>query len=287
MSQITQPIILLKTTVQNIQNNPILLYPSLILGLAQLLILEILYFAPRYPLSNFFAPLISHVWSEEFLHYPMDLVLLPKLFYYAQIFIYIFGGAFLLAVTAHLVTTLNNHNRASLKSSFREAGRYYIHIVLASVLSLILFQIFSTFYTSMAHNILRIKAPNEGLAALQRILLWATPYTQFLIGIFVTTLLIYVVPILIIEKKSILKALQMNLGVLFKSFGVSFLVVLIPTLFYLPVLVARNNVESLISFTAPEIQVFIIVLSILVSMLIDLIILTTVTAHYLYLKESA
>jgi hypothetical protein len=285
MSKITQPIILLKTTVQNIQSNPILLYPTLILGLSQFLVLEILYFAPRRPLSNFFGPLISHVWSEEFLHYPMDLILLPKLFYYAQIFVYIFGGAFLLAVTTHLVSTLNNNHRANLKNSFKEAGRHYIQIFLASLLSLFLFQVVSTFYTFATNSILRIKTSNEMLAGLQKMLLLATPYFQFLIGILVTTLLIYVVPILIIEKKSILKAVRLNLAVLFKTFNLSLLVVLIPTLFYLPILVARNNIESLVNVTVPEIQVFIIVLGILVTLAIDLVVLTTVTTHYLFLKE--
>ncbi len=285
MSKITQPIILLKTTVQNIQNNPILLYPTLILGLSQLLVLEILYFAPRRPLSNFFGPLISHVWSEEFLHYPMDLILLPKLFYYAQIFVYILGGAFLLAVTTHLVASLNSHNRANMKNSFKEAGRHYIHIFLASLLSLFLFQIISTFYTFVTNSVLRIKTTNATLVAFQKLFLLATPYIQFLIGILVTTLLIYVVPIIIIEKKSILKAIRLNLTVLLKSFNVSLLVVLIPTLFYLPVLVARNNIEALVNRTVPEIQIFIIILGILITLVIDLIVLITVTTHYLFIKE--
>jgi hypothetical protein len=287
MNKIAQPLILLKTTIQNIQQNPIILYPTVVLALAQFLVLEILYFAPRYPLSKFFGPLISHVWSEDFLHYPMDLILLPKLFYYAQILVYIFGGTFLLAMTAYVVATLNNNHRANLKTAFRESSRLYVHILCSSVISLILFQIFSTAYSMFVSAALKVKTSNLAVAAIQKIFLLATPYIQFLIGILVTTLFIYVLPIIIIEKKKILTAIMMNLNVLFKSFRTSFLVVLIPTLFYLPVLVARNNIESLANATLPEIQIFVIVLGVVVTMAIDLVVLTTVTTHYLFLKENS
>jgi hypothetical protein len=281
----TNPIILLRITVENICQNPIILYPTFILGLIQLLILEILYFAPRHPLANFFGPLISRIWSEDFLHYPMDLVLLPKLFYYAQIFVYLFFGGFLLAITANIVATINRNHRPHLKQAFRTSSHYYVHIFCSSLISLILFQLFSTSYTAVVNAILRIKSPNLVVIKFQKIFLLATPYIQFLIGILITTLLVYVIPIIIIEKKRIVEALVLNLNILFKSFGTSFLVVFIPTIFYLPILVARNNIESIINWTLPEVQIFIIMFGVLVTMLIDLVILTTITTHYLFLKK--
>jgi hypothetical protein len=287
MKKSAQPLILLRTTVENICQHPVIIYPSLILALTQLLILEILYFAPRYPLLHFFGPLISHIWSEEFLHYPMDLILLPKLFYYAQILVYLFGGAFLLSMTSYVVASLNTHARANLRNAYRESSRLYVHLLCSSIISLILFQVLSSGYTAAVNDLLRIKTPNPGMAVLQKTLLWATPYMQFFIGIFVTTLLVYVIPIIIIEKEKIFTAVAMNLAVLLRSFRTSLLVVLVPTLFYLPILVARNNVEALANATLPEIQIFIIALGILVTMAIDLVVLTTVTTHYLYLKESS
>lgn len=287
MSQITKPLILLRTTIDNILEHPIIVYPTIILALIQFLVLEILYFSPRYPLSQFFSPLISHVWSEDFLHYPMDLVLLPKMFYYAQILVYVFGGALLLAMTTHIVATINNNHRPNLKNSLRESARFYIHILFCFILSLILFQIFSSMYASFVNTLFKIKTTGGAMAAFQKTLLWATPYIQFFIGILITTLLIYIVPIIIIEKKKIIGATLLNLKVLLRSFRTSFLVVLIPTLFYLPILVARNNIELLASATLPEIQIFIIVLGVVVTMAIDLIILTTITTHYLFLKENS
>ena len=287
MRKTTNPLILLKTTIHTIYQNPVILYPTIILAFVQFLVLEILYFAPRSPLSIFFGPLISHIWSEDFLHYPLDLILLPKLFYYAQIMVYLFGGALLLAVTTHIVVTLNNNHRANLRHSLKEAGRFYLQILFASILSLLLFQMSSSVYSTMIQAVLKIKTTNASVVTFQKIFLWATPYIQFFIGILITTLLIYVVPIIIIEKKKFLKALGLNLNVLFRSFNTSFCVVLLPTLFYLPILVARNNIESLSNATVPEIQIFIIVLGVLVTMAIDLIILTTITTHYLFLKEDA
>jgi len=47
---------LLKGSVDTFVNNPIILLPFLTIAFIQLLILEILYFSPRFPLSVFFNP---------------------------------------------------------------------------------------------------------------------------------------------------------------------------------------------------------------------------------------
>jgi hypothetical protein len=63
------------------------------------------------------------------------------------------------------------------------------------------------------------------------------------------------------------------------------LVVLIPTLFYLPVLILRHNIGGIANATFPEIRVLALVIGIIVTMFIDATIYTAVTTFYLLKKE--
>ncbi len=279
------PLGLLKISLNTLYQNPVLIYPTITLAFIQLLILEILYFAPRYPFSLFFAPLIRRVWSEEFLHYPLDLVLLPKMFYYAQIFINIFIGSFLFGVTARMVAILDEHPKVYFKAAFKETLKFYVHILCASILTFLFFQFASDFYTALL-NIFLKQGPAEGSPGFMgRISLWA-PYVQFLMGIVVTTLLVFVMPIIVVDHKKIFPALILNFKTLFGTFPTTFFVVFIPTMLYLPVLIVRNNIGSLIDRTVPEVQILVIVAGLMMTMAIDLLIVTTVTAYYLFIKEN-
>src|SRR5262245_25858967 len=123
---------LLGNSINTLMVNPVIFYPYLILGFIQLLALEILYFAPQSSLSVFFGPIIRRLWSESFLHYPLDLVLLPKLYYYAQIFIYIFIGGFLTSMLIQFISAINHDQKLNLKVVFKETLPRYIHIVIYS-----------------------------------------------------------------------------------------------------------------------------------------------------------
>jgi len=86
------PIRLLRESVNSYIANPIILIPFLTIAFIQLFILEILYFAPRYPLRVFFGPIIERFWGEGFLHYPFYLTVIPKIFQLIQIPIYLLFG---------------------------------------------------------------------------------------------------------------------------------------------------------------------------------------------------
>ncbi len=76
-----------------------LLIPFIILFIVDIILISVLYLSPRYPLSVLFAPPIRKLWGSQFLHYPMNFMLLPKLFYYARLvssfyFWSLFNGCF-------------------------------------------------------------------------------------------------------------------------------------------------------------------------------------------------
>ena len=60
----TNVIALLRASVNTIITNPVIVYPFCIIAFIQLLVLEVLYFSPRFPLSVFFGPIIARLHGE-------------------------------------------------------------------------------------------------------------------------------------------------------------------------------------------------------------------------------
>lgn len=280
------PFLLLRSSLAILLQNPVVLFPTAVLALIQLLTIEILYFAPQYPLSVFFAPLIRRVWSEEYLHYPLNLVLLPKMFYYAQMLIYLFIGSFLLALTTKVILVLNEHPVVNMREAIKETLGRYVHIFLAAVLSFIIFQILANGYVAVLDSFIRHKPLGQTTFFWNRMLLWTIPYVHFFVGILSTVLVTYIIPIIIIDKKKVYTAFLMNLKILWRSFPLTFFFVLIPTMLYLPLLTARNNISALMNVFGPEVQIAVIILGLVISMSIDLLILVSSTILFLFLREN-
>ena len=281
------PFTILKSSFNSIIQHPIILFPTATLAFIQFFLLEILYFSPQKPLSIFFGPLIKVIWSEEYMHYPQNLILLPKIFYYVQIFVYMLVGSFLLALTSKIVFILDEHPRVNFKIAFKETFALYIHIFVASLISYILFQLFASGYVKAVDVLINIKFWGEGGAFWNKTLLWTVPYFQFFFGILASTVFVYVIPIIVIEKEHVFIALLRNLKILYHALPTTLLIVGLPSLFYLPILALRNNVPLLMHVLAPEVQILVIILSLIVSMAIDLIILVSTTTLYLFVKENS
>ncbi|MDE1921619.1 MAG: hypothetical protein KGJ09_06760 [Candidatus Omnitrophica bacterium] len=281
-----KPFAVLNSSISILFQHPIIFYPLVISVFFQLLALEIFYFAPRPPLSVFFAPLISRLWGPEFLHYPYNFLLLPKLFYYAQVVIYLFAGGFLLAVSIRLIGAFNNDKKMSVKEAWKDCWPSYIHVLLASFLSFFLFFAFAKSYNNLYIWAAKIQAKGGVHGFIKHAILGSGLYVQFLVGILITAVLIYVIPIIVLEKKKIFPAIGLGLKFFWQSFWFTIVVVLVPTLFYLPVLLARDKIPALMTVTFPEIELVVLVVSTICATLVDCIIAAAVTTYYLYTKEN-
>jgi len=261
-------------------------YPFIIVVFINFLVLEILYFSPRYPLSILFAPLISRIWGEGYLHYPMDLMLLPKLFYYTQTIIFLFLSSFLIVLIVDMVDAINNEKQVNFKASLRKSLPGYIYIVLYSLLFLLLFKVFDHAYDFLLQRAIKIHSTTGIYFWIKKFVFDAAPYAKFIYGIFATALLIYIPVLVILEKKKLVGAFISNFKVLFGSFWLTFTFVLIPTLFYLPLLLIWDNITLLLEKTSPDLQVLVIALSIFVTTGINIFIFAAATTYYLYKKEN-
>lgn len=280
------PITILRISLSSIIKHPAILFPTITLGFIQLLALQILYFSPQKPIVYFLGPLITSVWSEEFLHYPKNLILLPKIFYYVQILIYLFIGTFLLAVTSKIITILNDHPRVNLKLVFKEVFSLYVHIFFASAIAFILFQLLTSSYIKLIEFLIKAEPFKSNLNFWNKTFVLSIPYFQFTLGIVASTLLIYTIPIIVNEKKKVFIAFIQNFKILSRSFITSLVIVGLPTLLYLPILALRNNIPFLMNAISPEIQIIAIILGLISSMFIDLLIMVSATTLYLFIKEN-
>lgn len=285
MAKFNSPLTVLRASFTSLKKHPQTLQPLVLISFLNLLALEILYFAPRYPLSIVFDPFIRRIWGEKFLHYPMDLVLLPKTFYYAQILIGLFISNVLFATIAYMLAAYNNEERVNFSQALRKCLGSYIHIVTTSVIALGLFIGASWLYGFVIASADKIQAAEGFMFFVKNAVILGAPYAQLVFDIFISILLMYVIPIIVIEKKKVFQAAAANCKVLLGSFWMSAVLVVIPTLFYFPILIMRNNIGFLADITMPGIQVIVIAIGILASTAINGIILAAATTYYLFWKE--
>ena len=54
-------------------------------------------------------------YGERFLHYPFNLEVLPKMFDFAGIFIFVFIGSYLIAVSISIIAGINNGEKVKVE----------------------------------------------------------------------------------------------------------------------------------------------------------------------------
>ncbi len=276
---------LLRLSVVAIIQQPIIILPFCVWAFIQLLTLEILYFAPRFPLSVFFAPLIKKLYAETFLHYPFNFVLLPKLFHYVKLFLDFFLEGFLIASSMVIVSHVNSEKRIDFKGAVRKAKPQYVHILVGTLIIALVVAFWGVIFELLQSRAMQIRSDQGAYFLLKRVILEGGPYFNFLVTIFIKALFIYLFVVIVLENRKVFRALGVNFRLLRDSFFFMLGVVGIPMFFYLPVLFLRNNVAAVASDSFPSLRAWVIVLSILVLVVIDAVIYTAATSFYLYRQE--
>lgn len=285
-----QIIPLLKESVNSLIANPIILFPFITTAFIQLLILEIIYFSARFPLVYFFGPMIrklnGELSGEIYLHYPQHLLILPKWFQITQYFIFIFVSSFLTAVAIDIIKNINNNKKATFPGALRDMLPRYVHICIAAFISFFLFFGISKMHELIIAKAMHIRSETGIFYLIKAIVLYGAPYFGLLTGIFVTALFAFVLPIIVIKQKKVFSAIILNFKYLWGSFWFVFFIVLIPMLFYVPVLLVQNNLSSVANFTFEGVRMISLVLGVFVMALIDATVYTAITTHYLMMKEN-
>lgn len=280
-----QLIPLLRESLNIYMSNPLILLPFVTIAFIQLLVLEVLYFAPSFPLVRFFGPLIQKLEGETYLHYPQSFLILPKWFQIAQYFIYVLIGSLLTATAMTIISDINNQKKTSFGSALRRTLSQYVHLIIAAIITFFVYQGLSGLYGLCIRRAIQIRSETGIFYFIKATVLYGAPYFTLLIGVLVTTLLAFVFPIIILERKKVFSAILLNFRYLWGSFWFIFFVVVIPTLLYVPVLLLRDNLGIVVNLTFEGMRLLLITLSVLIMIVIDATIYTAITTYYLLKKE--
>ncbi len=280
-------IALLKSSLVTIVTHQTVIQPFIVIGFIQLLILELLYFGPRFPLAAILAPLIKYHYGELVLHYPFHVVILPSLFenLILQILIYIFITSYFICVAIAIINAINNDKKITLGSAMRQVVGQYIYITIAALIIFLSIKGLSKVYSLVLKRAFLIHSETGIFYLLKLVVIKGAPYFNILINVFVMTFYAFLYPSLVIEKKKIHTALIANFKKLFRHFWFVFIVILLPALLYVPVLLLQTNVSKLGAANFPELRILLLILSIIVIIVTDMIIYTALTTYYLLRQE--
>jgi len=274
-------------TIEIVIKKPVILIPFIIFGFIQLLALEVLYFSYRRPLSLITSPIIKKYFGETFLHYPANMLLLPNLFHYIQMGLYVVIGVFLATISINLLKNvllgLPIRRDAVFKNALRRLPAILIYGVVAIVLVGLLKQV-DAFILKHLFALAAKEIPN--------LIVKLAPFISisllFILNTILQVLLLLVLPLIVIKKKSLIKAFLISIGMGIRHFWTLFILIFLPFLVYLPVSLVKTRAIALklAQATFPEINLFVAVIAIIISIFIDAFI-TLCAARYLIDTEGA
>lgn len=285
MKQSITPFTILNQTINRIKEHPVVFYPPVIIIFLSLFILEILYFIPRFPVKNILGPIISNVWGEAYLHYPNDILNLPKIFYYAQMSQFIFITSFLLGLIPALMNGINTHQHVRFSTIIKKHLKQYIPVFLTAILSIVFYQVLCLFYDLIVQRAYHIQSTSGKFFLLKKMVLLSVPYVHTFFSVCTIFLFAFCNSAIMIKNTTFLGGLKENFKVLRSYAFLTFGIIFIPTMFYVPILILRQNNAFMLGTTIPEFQLLIIVISIITSTIINSLITASCASLYLWQRE--
>jgi len=282
-----QPVSLLRSALTTIWAHPAILFPFCCIAFVQFLILEIIFFAPRYPLSAIFKPVIEKFEGPMFLHYPFNFIVFFKWAQspWVQVPLFILIASFFVGMAVKTIDNINRGNRAGMGDIFRQTLGVYVHLAIAAVLMMAVMFFFSKLHVLVLQRAAGMGSTEGFYFLAQKGIILSAPYVNFLLSILVTALFAFMIPLIVIDKQNIFSAVRKNFQILSSSFWSMLLVILLPGLLYLPVMLLKANRQLLEAMPVPEMWVGVIVFGVVVGLFVDALQYTAITTYFLLRKE--
>ncbi len=261
---------ILRESFYILKDNPKLFIPFILGGAFNGLALYLIYLIPQRPFLYLFGPPVKVFFGERFLHYPFNLYLLPKLFYYATSFVSATIGVLMTALAIGMIKNIYSKEDTLITPNFIYALKRY-------------FALFSVWFVTFIILFFFVKGIRLFPLKLKGLALNIVPYFIYIGTIFIQLLFIYVIPVLIIEKKSIINSFLNGIIFLKKVFPTTLFILGLAIIIYLPVVILRQNMPFLAGAFYPEIIVVVLGISVFVSFVVDVMVTTATTL--VFLKE--
>lgn len=264
---------------------PAIFTPFIIVAFFECLVLEIAYFSTRFPLNAIFGPIIKKFFGEAFVHYPDSLTIIPRLYYSGQVAVYVLAGVFLAAVAVQMVVNVRTGHPVIAKAIVNNTAKKYIAFAAFGVLYIVLMALLEK-----GEGFILLK----GARFISRRFFVIGPEVYsilaavalFLTFVIMQTLLVLTVPVIVIEKKGLFRAILGSVALGLRNFLKLFCLIVLPFFFYLPVILLNVFLPVIMNQTFPEISFYITLLSILLAVFIDCFVIVAVTQFLLNTKKT-
>jgi len=247
---------------------PRLFIPFIVTATVNYAMLYLVYLMPQRPVAYVLAPPVRVFFGEKFLHYPFNLFIMPRLFYYGGILISATIGVLMIAVAIGMLKNIYLNNKSAASASLAFSFKRYFALLgiwlITFLLSFAFVKVVKHFhYSGIILNLL--------------------PYLAYIGVVIIQLFFIYAVPALIIERRNILVSLLRGFIFVKKHFISSVLLLFLPALLYLPIVMLKQHIPGLIRHFYPEIIIVVLSGEIFVSLIVD--ILTTIPIAIVFLRN--
>jgi hypothetical protein len=270
----------IRLTLQDLKDMPVLYKPFLYLAVIELIGLVLFYFSAQYPFKIIFAPFIKSFYGEAVLHYPYDLVILPKVFRLWQVSAGIIFGSLLAGITISMYNQQAKNMAVRFNNNFKIAFRRYSSLFVYTAAVFILIYGVDHYSKSLISTLL---LENKGYFLKMGQLKWGIilQLGNFLFNVLVKAAFIYVPIIIVIEDQGFWQSAVISLKTFSKYTMPSLIVVFVPILFYLGIETSRAFIPQLVITFFPEVSFWIVLLGIIAGFFVNVILAVSSTVVYL------
>ena len=247
-----------------LQKSPTILFLFLILGIFDAIALTVLFLAPIPPISTILAPIIRTFWSEQYLHYPSNFLLLPKLFGHAHFVISTVVGVFVTGLIIKKIEAEESGQRISTFSAAGDIFKKYFSLVIVWLIS------YGIFTVSL-----------KGLLYVMPLNFWIQMSGSFILSLLIQSILAFLLPSLVIVNQNFFYAVWCGLKVGAQNIILMSGIFFIPMFLILALSIAKMYTPLFVKGFYPEAVLWILSGGIVITLVVDILITTSATLVFL------
>ncbi|RKY35683.1 MAG: hypothetical protein DRP78_05260 [Candidatus Omnitrophota bacterium] len=262
---------------------PQIIMPFVVLAIVELLGILLIFVALQPPFVVYIKPIVLRYWTENFLHYPLNLLLLAKLCFYLQIVLSLVLGTFITGMTLSCVWQYNLKEEFSFKSAFKTALFKYVNLLIITVL---VYFLLYKFYHLDAFVLAKILARGSSFLKIGKEY-WSMLFIIFgIIGTgFLNALFAFAQPAVIMDNKNFVTAIFFNLKHLVKNFFPACFLIIFPVCLYIPIALFKERFFSLMKSTAPEIIFVVLIADVIALLMINVMTTLFISKYYISIRD--
>ena len=250
-----------------LRKNPAILFLFLWIGIFDVLALTALFFAPSPPFSYVLAPIIRTFWSDDFLHYPSNFLLLPKLFGHAHFLISTIIGVF---ITGLVIKKIEAESKGDKISTLAAAGlvfKRYFSLVIAWLVS------YGLFVFALKGVLMLL--PRNFLAQLAG---------SYFLSVIIQSLIVFLMPALVIIENGFFKTVFEGFRFGLKHVVQTSALIVVPMFLGFIISVLRIYTPVFVQIY-PELVLWVLAIGIVISLVVDILITSSATLLFLKVRN--